>query len=115
MKKPAIFLVVLLPLLILLGCGSKEEIVTKEITSITVLNISTKEVLYESREDKVLNKVTSKINNSRRTDTWDTLGTDVRLVLESEGHEETYALYYETGDIIVGENKVFTGFDFYSE
>lgn len=114
--KKMIFYISILSLLVLFGCLPKEDIVTKEITRVSVINVSTNDILFESSDAKVIDKIVSDINKSSRTDTWDALGSELRLVLNTEEDgEESYILYDDSGDILIGEYKVFTGFDFYKD
>ncbi|WP_409250625.1 hypothetical protein V1502_10630 [Bacillus sp. SCS-153A] len=113
----------LMPLIV--GCDPKEEIITKEVTKVSVIKVSSvyepehkivKEIVFESIEEELVEEVVSEINNSRRPGSWDTLGSPYNLVLTTEEDEEIeLGLYYDTGHVTKGQNKVMTGFDFYKE
>jgi hypothetical protein len=103
-------------LMLLVGCGPKEDIITKEVTKVSVLYEPEEEIIFESSETEFVEEVVSEINNSRRTGSWDALGSAYRLILTTtEDKEIDYLLYGETGHVIADDYKVFTGFDFHKE
>lgn len=102
-------------LMFLVGCGAKDDILTKEFEKVAVFDESKDEIIFESNETDVVEGVVSDINNSKRTGSWDAIGTSFILILSAEeGEEETFA-YYDSGHINTGSYKVYTGFDFHKE
>ena len=119
------YIFVLILTLTLVGCGPTEDIITNEVTKVSVVEVSSvnkpeheivKEIIFESSEEELVEEVVSEINNSRRPGSWDTLGSPYKLVLTTKEDEEIeLGLYYETGHVTKGQDKVMTGFDFYKE
>ncbi|WP_456270924.1 hypothetical protein [Bacillus sp. AK031] len=125
MKKLSFLSAIILLMSLITGCSPKEEIITKEVTKISVIEVSSvydpeheivKEIIFDSSEEELVEEVVSEINNSRRPDSWDTLGSPYKLVLTTKDDEEIeLGLYYDTGHVTKGQDKVMTGFDFYKE
>ena len=107
------FIPLILIITIILASCSKEPLITKQYTEAKVLNVDSGETLYETNDQNRVGEIIDQINASKRTDTWDGIGSSYMLVLKND--EDTLeATYYsggkQNGEVIVNGYHVNTRF-----
>ncbi|WP_270182336.1 hypothetical protein [Alkalihalobacillus sp. CinArs1] len=98
------FIPLFLVITIILASCSKDPLITKQYTEAKVVNINSGEVLYETNNQNRVEEIIRQINTSKRTDTWDAIGSSYMLVLKN-GEDTLEATYYN-GTKRVGEVSV---------
>ena len=95
------FIPLLLVITIILASCSKEPLITKQYNEAKVVNIDSGETLYETNDQNRIEEIIDQINTSKRTDTWDAIGSSYMLVLKNS--EDTLEATYFNGTKQNGE------------
>ncbi|KMM37956.1 hypothetical protein [Guptibacillus hwajinpoensis] len=107
------FIPLLLIITIILASCSKEPLITKQYTEAKVVNNDSGETLYETNDQNRVEEIINEINTSKRTDTWDAIGSSYMLVLK-DGEDTLEVTYYngkkQNGEVTVKGYHVYTKF-----
>ncbi len=107
------FIPLLLIITIILASCSKDPLISKQYTEVKVVNNDSGETLYETNDQNRVEKIIDQINTSKRTDTWDAIGSSYMLVLK-DGEDTLEVTYYngkkQNGEVTVKGYHVYTKF-----
>ncbi|MCA0173082.1 hypothetical protein [Bacillus sp. RAR_GA_16] len=107
------FTPLLLIITIILASCSKAPLITKHYTEAKVVNNDSGETLYETNDQNRVGEIIDQINTSKRTDTWDAIGSSYMLVLK-DSEDTLEVMYYNgkkrNGEIAVKGYYVYTKF-----